>query len=306
MKLAVLAIIFLFTASLAFADGQGGNPGNGPRDNAMAYGTLEKGQNQTQDENLTVEMNGGGQGGNPYGNAQGNQNNGKGTDSGGNTSTEGDLNHTQGRNNTKNESGMGNQGNATENESGKNGQINDSEKGNIVSNTVHQLIEYRKNGSLEIPQGILVRIEAQNRMMNFGNLTQIALNETLIFNLSHGNANRTVKISPNKNGLEIEDGDSVATTNETLELENSSIYLGKKKINLLPSEVNGRINAKRINSQQLAISEGEPAYMVNATRNARILWLFESEMEVLSTVNAASGEIMNEKRPWWAFMSAVE
>jgi hypothetical protein len=190
------------------------------------------------------------------------------------------------------------EGNQAQNGSGNMG-AGDSGKG--IEATVREIVDARKNGSIDVPQGLVVRVAAQNRVMNFGNITQVALNETLMLKVG----NRTLGFSMHGKDLNISDGDSSADTNETVEIENGTVSVGGKRIDVMPSEVRTRLNAT-VKSQRLAMVGGEPAYEVNATRKAKFLWMFEAEMNVQATVDARNGQVVSENRPWWSFLAGTE
>lgn len=52
-------------------------------------------------------------------------------------------------------------------------------------------------------------------------------------------------------------------------------------------------------------NETRAAYEVKAQKQARILGIFGSKMNVEAQVDAETGEVMNTKRPWWSFMARV-
>jgi hypothetical protein len=68
------------------------------------------------------------------------------------------------------------------------------------------------------------------------------------------------------------------------------------------SEENGcRIELKEVGQGEQA----KAVYEVQAQKRAKILWLFETRMQVMAQVDAENGEIIQVQRPWWAFL-AVE
>ena len=182
---------------------------------------------------------------------------------------------------------------------------NGNNKGNGISEQVHQIIEARKNGSITVPQGMLVRIIAHNHSLSVDNATEM-LDESLEVNLIIEGKQKRFMLELGNGSTNITDENVTVTTNETLELENDSLFVGGKKILIMPSEVPGKIKIKTIRSAVLHVPFGDPLYSVNATRKAKLLWLFDSDMDVELDLNAADGTITNEKRPWWSFLAGVQ
>ncbi|MEM4268223.1 MAG: hypothetical protein QXK37_05330 [Candidatus Woesearchaeota archaeon] len=46
------------------------------------------------------------------------------------------------------------------------------------------------------------------------------------------------------------------------------------------------------------------AYEINAQKEARILGLFKTKMQVQAHVDAQNGEVIQTKKPWWAFLAS--
>lgn len=48
------------------------------------------------------------------------------------------------------------------------------------------------------------------------------------------------------------------------------------------------------------------AYELKAEKRAKVFGLFQAKMQVSSQINAENGEVIQEKRPWWAFLASEE
>lgn len=179
-------------------------------------------------------------------------------------------------------------------------------EGNGISAQVHNIIEQRKNGSIDVPQGLLVRIVARNRIINLGNETSLMLNETLRVNVMLEGKNRTMEIEPNDDSVNISEGGVSVETSETLDFLNDSLLVGGDRVLVMPSEVPQKIRNQTIKSMVLHVAEGDPVYSVNATKKAKVLWIFDADMDVEVSVDARTGMIRSEKRPWWSFLASTE
>ena len=177
--------------------------------------------------------------------------------------------------------------------------------GNGISEQVHQIIEGRKNGSITIPQGFLVRIIAKNHTLSVDNATEI-LNRSLNASFIHKGKNKTLKFEIDNENMNISDENFTVQTNETVEIENETFSVSGKKVLIMPSEVPEKIRAKTIRSAVLHVVNGDPEYQVNATRGAKVLWIFDADMDVESTLDANTGKIKSENRPWWSFLASTD
>ncbi len=173
--------------------------------------------------------------------------------------------------------------------------------GSGISEEVRRIIEERKNGTISVPQGAVVRLIAHNRTMTVDEAL-IEVNESIGANVTVNGRNRTLRISPDGAGLNITEGNVTVETNETLEIENGTLKVAGTKVLLMPSEVPQKIGAKTIKSAVLHVANGDLVYQVNATKSAKVLWVFDADMDVEDTLDAATGSVISENRPWWSFL----
>lgn len=178
-------------------------------------------------------------------------------------------------------------------------------KGKGISTQVKQIIEARKNGSITVPQGMIVRIIAKNHSLSVEDAIAV-LDQTLVANVKIHGKNKSLVLEPDDETVNITDENVTVTTNETIEIVNETLSVGGKKVLVMPSSVPKKIKTKTIKSAVLHVANGDPVYQVNATRKARVMWIFETDMDVETTLDAVNGKIKNEKRPWWSFMASVE
>ena len=218
-------------------------------------------------------------------------------------------NKTQDKNQTQeqlqNQTGNQTMNQTQEMEQTKEQDKNKTNNGKGISEQVHQIIEARKNGSIDVPQGMLVRIIAHNHSLSVENATEM-LNESFVANVWVNGKNKSLRFDLDTDTMNITDESVTVTTNETIEIVNDTLSVAGKKIMIMPSMVPAKIRTKTINSAVLHIANGDPQYQVNATRKAKFLWLFDSDMDVEINLDAVDGKIKNENRPWWSFFAGVE
>jgi len=66
------------------------------------------------------------------------------------------------------------------------------------------------------------------------------------------------------------------------------------------SENNCSIKLKEVGSKE----QVRAAYEVQAQKEARVLAMFKTKMQVKAQVDAESGEVIQAKKPWWAFLAS--
>ncbi len=174
---------------------------------------------------------------------------------------------------------------------------------NGISAQVRQIVAARKNGSITVPQGFLVRIIAKNQSFGVNN-ESFQLNETLQAHVSFGGKNKSLILKSVSKGVNITEGNMTATALDNVDIENDSMYMGNKKVVVSPSEVPQKFKAKLIKSAILSVSNGTPVYQVNSTRGVKLFGFIDSDMDVETILDATTGNIKQENKPWWAFLAS--
>ena len=180
--------------------------------------------------------------------------------------------------------------------------------GKGIAEQVHQLIQEKKNGTLEVPMGQMVRIVAQNREVSAGNET-IPLTEQLRVKVKIKNKTHVVGFnSTEEEEIEIEEENVSVDTEEDVTISGDEMFIGKNKTKVLimPAAVPGKAFLKEMKSAVLHVVNDTPVYDVNGTRGAKVLWVFDVEMPVQARVHAQNGNIMREGKPWWSVLVTSE
>ncbi|MEM3364657.1 MAG: hypothetical protein QXS93_04070 [Candidatus Micrarchaeia archaeon] len=174
-----------------------------------------------------------------------------------------------------------------------------------ISEQVHAIIESRKNGTIDVPQGMLVRIIASNRSAILEDVP-LAINETLRVRVRANNRDMWLEAAEKDDGVIINDAGVRVRTRENLRIENGTLHASSVAIRVLPSEISQKTRIREMKSVELRVANGIPQYAINATRRAKLLWLFDADMDVEMSVDAVNGTIINEKRPWWSFLASTD
>jgi hypothetical protein len=117
-----------------------------------------------------------------------------------------------------------------------------------------------------------------------------------------------ITIEKSSDGLKINIGSTQIRSQEAVSVVNSHLVVmaSSGQIPIKPiKEEDMRIllKADRINSISLAQINTEPNYLIDASRQVKILFLFPNSMKIRATVDAVSGLITETKKPWWEFLT---
>ncbi len=184
------------------------------------------------------------------------------------------------------------------------GQAVGSETSVGIATEVREIIEQRKSGALEVPQGQIVSIIARTHVINVENET-IPLNATMPVRVRLEEREHVFKINSTKEEeIEIEENGTIVRTRETVRLFNDRILIGENEtaVTITPAQLHERIRLKRIDAVQLTVENENPYYDINGTRSGKLLWLFDVELPIQARVHAQSGIVEREQGPWWAFL----
>ncbi len=72
------------------------------------------------------------------------------------------------------------------------------------------------------------------------------------------------------------------------------------RLKICSSENNCSIELKEVGNKE----QVKAAYEIQAQKEARVLALFKTRMKVQAQVDAETGEVIQSKKPWWAFLAS--
>lgn len=117
-----------------------------------------------------------------------------------------------------------------------------------------------------------------------------------------------ITIEKSSDGLKINIGSTQIRSQEAVSVVNSHLVVttssGQSQIKPIKEE-NMRLllKADKIDNISLAQVNARPNYLVDASKQVKILFFFPSSMEIRATVDAISGLVTKIKRPWWEFLT---
>jgi hypothetical protein len=106
-----------------------------------------------------------------------------------------------------------------------------------------------------------------------------------------------------------ESGINVRIRNQEMIIRNNSIFLNisnnEVELSIIPQQA--MISAKVKNNSradvELIIEQEIPKYQIMEQKAVRILGLFQANMNVDSKINALTGELESQIKPWWSFLT---
>ncbi|MEM2908971.1 MAG: hypothetical protein QXT45_02680 [Candidatus Bilamarchaeaceae archaeon] len=171
-----------------------------------------------------------------------------------------------------------------------------------ISAQVHQIIQYRKNDTLDVPQGQVVRIIAQNHSIEVDS-ESIPLNATLKVRLRVQERDRVLAFnSSDDEDVEIEENGTRVRTRETIRIQNREFLAGDANVTVLPADIPEKLRLKKMDHVRLTVENGNPYYDINGTKVGKLLWLFDVELPIQARIHAQSGAVERQQGPWWAFL----
>lgn len=167
---------------------------------------------------------------------------------------------------------------------------------NLSSQELDSIERYLESQAREIPKVVLNNeIKNKVQLLKDRNSNQVQLNNTRIrsrFNLS---------VVESENGSELRMRLSNGRNAEVKIMPERASELAIQRLKLK--------SEKRNESLEIELKEvgkgnaTRPAYLVKAQKESKILGLFRANMDVETEIDAQSGEVISEKRPWWSFLA---
>lgn len=105
-----------------------------------------------------------------------------------------------------------------------------------------------------------------------------------------------------KNAVSFGTKNGVRATAGEMAVENGTLSVENQEVRVLPSEAAQSLKGE-VRSMEMAQVNGRLAYSAKANVKAKLLGLIGTEYEVESSVDAQSGQLLAEKKPWWSFLA---
>ena len=183
---------------------------------------------------------------------------------------------------------------------------------NLQNNASLQMGNYSYglgNGSSGVGQNLSIEIDEKRTEYQPGNFTT-SLGEFLnVREMAHGlrelregnvsvKTNLTlIKVENHKNKLEAVLNDGSKVEIKVMPSTASKIALERLRFKACNESNNCSIELREVKNK------GKVEYFVQIDRHSKILGIFQKKMLVSAEVDAETGKVIDERRPWWAFIA---
>ncbi len=174
------------------------------------------------------------------------------------------------------------------------------------SNSSSQTNQATQNQGEDSEIQVANQIRAGNYENSKGKKFQIQEKENERLRIHSGNVsadcdcNLTQEKIQNKTELKIKLSNGMNAEIKIMPDEASETAIERLKLNVCSEENNCVIELKEVGKG----NEVRAAYEIRVQRHFRILGLFKTKAQVDAQVDADNGEIINVKKPWWAFLAS--
>jgi len=112
-----------------------------------------------------------------------------------------------------------------------------------------------------------------------------------------------IMVRPSDTDVTITEGNVTASAQE-VSIEENKLKVGGIEIKISPSAVMAKAAMDRSTELNLSVEKNASVYNIKGEEDRKLLWLIKTKIEKQVKIDASSGDIIEEKGPWWAFLTA--
>lgn len=141
----------------------------------------------------------------------------------------------------------------------------------------------------------MIQNRTRERMQN----RTVAKNMTEIMNWTRKMVGR-VEVIKERGKVQLRVGNLVVDVKANITVEGNQIRTRVGVVRVMPDEV---VQKLRIRVRNIQLVERErPVYIIECEKEGRLLGIFPIRISVTTEVDAETGAVIKEKKPWWAFL----
>jgi hypothetical protein len=175
----------------------------------------------------------------------------------------------------------------------------------LAANGSKIMVNVNKNLNANVDAAVRARIQSENYSANGTQLrTEIRNNIRLkVENISiRHDFNISEETEGNKTTLRAKLSNGRNAEIKVMPNRASENALARLRLKICNQSQNCSIELKEVGQREE--NKTRLAYEVQSERNFRILGLFKARARVMAQVDAETGDIVQVKKPWWAFLAA--
>jgi hypothetical protein len=168
-----------------------------------------------------------------------------------------------------------------------------------IDKLITELISKNKRLNASDVSGIVDEIKVKPRMIQAGNSTLATTEAKITTQINK----RDVEINPSSTGVIIKEGNITLDSTE-LTISDNKVSINGTEINIAPSAVALKAKIQNMKTLNLTSENGTPIYGITGDENRKLLWIIPVTIEKQVTIDAVTGDIVKEDRPWWAILTS--
>lgn len=190
-------------------------------------------------------------------------------------------------------------------ETGNGTQVN-QETQNQGENTQIQTQQQIQTNNPEIGEQVRTQVQSGTLTMQNGKQVQVQTQSNNQVQLKTGNAEAQTSMKMTQEQTQTGTKLQVQLSNgQNAEVKVMPDAASEKALERLRIRVCSEENQCQIELKEVGKGEEvKVAYEVKVQKQAKFLGLFKTKMQVQAQVDAENGEVIQEKRPWWAFLAS--
>jgi hypothetical protein len=166
-----------------------------------------------------------------------------------------------------------------------------------IDSTIADLIKKKSEFNASDAAGLVDTITVKKNEIMAGSVS--IANPTASINTAVNS--KEVKVKSTSTGASINEGNiSVATSEVTV--SDNRMMVGNNEVKVAPSEVGGKTNMA-VKQMTMTTENGNAVYNANGTEKRKLFAVLPVEIEKSVKVDAGTGNVISENRPWWSFLT---
>lgn len=112
---------------------------------------------------------------------------------------------------------------------------------------------------------------------------------------------KSLSIEPKETDVLVNDGD-ISANAKNISIKDNIVSVGNSEVGLAPSEIIKKLQITPV-SMELKEENSKAIYALKTGESRKLFGFIPVQIEKTTNADAANGNIISEKRPWWSFLS---
>lgn len=112
---------------------------------------------------------------------------------------------------------------------------------------------------------------------------------------------QSISVEPKEQEVIINDNGTIVSA-KSISIKDNAVTVGDSEIKLAPSEIIKKLQITPV-SMELKEENSKAVYSLKTGESRKLFGFIPVQIEKITNADAANGNIINENRPWWSFLS---